>query len=40
MINYFCCALKAFKDAKFLFYHLTFLYNLIGGDADLILLFF
>lgn len=25
MIKHLCCALKAFKDAKFLFYHLTFL---------------
>lgn len=39
MIKYLCCALKAFKDAKFLFYHLTFLYNQIRGHADSIVLF-
>lgn len=40
MINYLCGALKAFKDAKFLLYHLTFQYNQIRGDADSILLLF
>lgn len=40
MMNYLCGALEAFKDAKFLFYHLTFLYNQIRGDADSILLLF
>lgn len=32
MINYFCCALKTFEGAKFLYY-LTFLCNQIKGNA-------